>query len=170
MIACEALITAGRGEDDRHAIVRRDAIEKLLGHLARGDERRGHGREHRVVDEQHEQPALRIVHALVALHVRRGAAAPDRGLGRIDRDVHRRERDDGLQRVVLGDREVRRFEVADRMPVLIEDGDVEMDEIGPRLEDRGLAGLRLLGRAPHRERREQGHSDEHVSAHEHLSW
>jgi hypothetical protein len=157
-IGCEVVRRAVVRGDHRGKIPGAELLDGRRRDLPGGD-RRLADRDGAIHQNDHEPPF--VVGHLIGGHVGRDVANPGGSDDRAAGKVNLAERLNRTRRPFFEDREVGRGQAADGAALVVEDGDVELDEIGPRPKRRlwlssvGPLG-KLLGAEPCRRGDERG--------------
>ena len=120
-------------EHDRREISRPEPIDDVLRDPLHRRDGAHVQLERRVVDDDDDQA---MIDGRIRSDIRGDITHPGGSGGRWVGKIHGGKRGDGLRLAVFENREVRRLQAAHRMPIPVEDGHVELDEIDPAAKDR----------------------------------
>ncbi len=144
------------GGDDGREVVRPERLDGGRGNLPRHE--RGLLNGNRAVHQDNHQSPVLLAH-LVRGDVRRHLCGPHRlGRTRARGELHRRERADGCRDTVVEHGEIRGSQPAHRLPLVVQDRHIELDELDARSKLRQVA-LALREKADGRQDLEADQAD-----------
>ena len=147
-VAREALrLLVERGVDDRREVVGPELVEDLIGDARRRRRRPVVAPRHPVNHDDDQTPRKYAI----GRDVRRHFAHPRRRRDDTIRNVDRQERHDRLRLPVLEHGEIRRRQPPHRPAILVEHGDVELDDVDACPEGGRLNRRRRLRARKHRD-------------------